>query len=125
MFSPRLTLAAIPLMLLSACGSDGSTEGTTVPADLVVVARSISWTQTEYEATSTGGKLVVTLDNKDAVDHNLHLIAADGKDTGTVVVASPGRSETATYPVRAGTYTIFCSIPGHGNMRSTLTVKER
>ena len=36
---------------------------------------------------------------------------------------TPGRPKDGTYDLKAGSYTLFCDIPGHTNMKATLVVK--
>ena len=106
---------------LTACGGDDATKATEVQADLVVVANRTAWDQPAY--TVTGGTVVIALKNDDLIAHNLHVYDANTKDVGPVVDAMPKNSNSASYNLAPGTYRIFCSIPGHSNMNSTLTVK--
>ena len=115
--------AVVAGLALASCGGDDATKGTTVKADLVVVADHIAWDQPAYAATATNGKVVVELRNDDLVGHNLHAVAADGKDSGTVLDANPKATDNGTFTLAPGAYTLICTIPGHSNMKATLTVK--
>lgn len=124
MFRPALLVPAVVAGLsLAACGGDDTTKGTTVKADLVVVSDRIAWDQPAYTATATNGKVVIELRNDDLVGHNLHAVAADGKDSGTVLEANPKATDSGTFALAPGVYTLICTIPGHSNMKATLTVK--
>ncbi len=123
--SRRRLAAAAPLLALvalGACGSDSKSATTQPPADLVVVANHIAWDKPAYTATATDGKVVVRLQNDDLVNHNLHAVGADGVDSGTVIDANPNATKTGTFTLKPGTYTLICTVPGHSNMKATLTV---
>jgi azurin len=40
-----------------------------------------------------------------------------------LVVARKGSIDSGTVTLDAGTYQVICDVPGHGNMRATLTVE--
>jgi uncharacterized cupredoxin-like copper-binding protein len=40
-----------------------------------------------------------------------------------LVVAKKGDVDSGPVTLDAGTYTIICDVPGHGNMRASLTVE--
>jgi uncharacterized cupredoxin-like copper-binding protein len=72
----------------------------TIPAD----------TETEFEFANTGA--------------SLHDFAVD--ELGGVIIAlEPGQEGSATITAPAGTYTFYCSVPGHreAGMEGTLTVE--
>jgi plastocyanin len=78
----------------------------------------------EKSATAEAGEDTIEFDNPSAVPHNVAIEDSSGKviaETETIT-----ESETTT-PVKLepGTYTFFCSIPGHreAGMEGTLTVK--
>lgn len=106
---------------LAGCGGDDAPKASTVQADLVVVARTTAWEKPAYELAA--GTKTIELKNDDLVGHNLHVLDTGNKDMGTVIDANPGNTATGSFALTPGTYRIFCSIPGHSNMDSTLTVK--
>jgi plastocyanin len=129
--SPRL-LALAPLTLLvatlAACGSDDdmdSASDSTASSNgaLVVAAEDgIKWDKDEYSAAA--GDVVVELQNNSTLQHNLYLITDDGTQLPEFleVTASRGEEDSDTFTLEAGTYTVICTIPGHGGMKATLTV---
>ena len=116
---------AISLITLSACGgSSSSTPAYTVPADAGLVVKavpSIRWDATEY--TATAGDIRVFLANDDNVKHILVIRQGD-KVVGDLelTVTKKGTVDEGTINLEAGEYSVYCIIPGHGNMNSTLTV---
>ncbi|MEY3619040.1 MAG: hypothetical protein RL726_1738 [Actinomycetota bacterium] len=111
--------------VLSACGGSGaSTPEYSIPtdADLVVKAvPTIRWDANAY--TAPAGEINVFLANDDNVKHVLVVRQGD-KVVGDLelVVNKRGDSDQGTITLEAGEYSVYCIIPGHGNMNSTLTV---
>lgn len=120
-----LPLAVTGISLsVAACGGDsGSGEASAASdADLVVTAVDpLAWDSETYSVAA--GDVVVELRNDSSLPHNLTIVDADGAETGTVLeVAGRGDTISTTTALDAGTYSLICTIPGHTNMRATLTV---
>ena len=119
------TIFASSVVALSACGgSSSSTPAYTVPTDAGLVVKavpSIRWDATEY--TATAGDINVFIANDDNAKHILVIREGD-----TVVgdleltVAKKGDSAEGTINLLPGSYFVYCIVPGHSNMKSTLTV---
>lgn len=76
------------------------------------------------ELTSKPGKVTIDFDNPSTIPHNVEIENEGGEVLGgTETIAST--EESATVELEPGTYTFFCSIPGHreAGMEGTLTVK--
>ncbi len=116
---------AASLISLSACGgSSSSSPADTVPADAGLVVKaipSIRWDANEY--TAAAGDIKVFLANDDSVKHILVIRQGD-KVVGDLelTVTKRGTVDEGTINLEAGEYSVYCIIPGHGNMNSTLTV---
>jgi plastocyanin len=70
------------------------------------------------------GKVTITMTNSSSVGHN---ITIQQGTSGSVVGSTPtfnGGSKSVSLNLKPGTYTFFCSVPGHraGGMVGTLTV---
>jgi plastocyanin len=70
------------------------------------------------------GKVTITMTNMSPVGHN---ITIQQGTSGSVLGATPtfmGGTKSVTVNLKAGTYTFFCSVPGHraAGMVGTLTV---
>jgi plastocyanin len=119
------TVFAASLVALSSCGgSSSSTPDYTIPADADLVVKaipSIRWDANAY--TATAGDIKVFLANDDSVKHIL-VVLKDDLVVGDLelIVGSRGDFDEGTITLEAGEYRIYCTIPGHGNMDSTLTV---
>jgi plastocyanin len=76
------------------------------------------------QLSAKAGKVTITMTNMAPEEHNVTV--AKGS---TVLGATPtfqGGSKTLTLNLKPGTYTFYCSVPGHrqGGMEGTLTVSE-
>jgi plastocyanin len=108
---------------LAACGgsSDNATTTTTAgggaASTLVVHAKDqLRFDKTAY--TATAGKIDVSYVNDGRVNHTLRI-----KDVSGFRLAI-GSTDDGTVDLKAGTYTLFCDLPGHeaAGMKATLTV---
>ena len=120
----RTSLALVSFAVLAACGGGESAPETTLPAgvDLVVKAvPTIRWDASAY--TAPAGEIDVFLANDDSVKHVL-VVLQDDKVVGDLELEVGKRGDTAqgTITLEPGEYSIYCTVPGHGSMNSTLTV---
>lgn len=99
-------------------GSAGG-GGTTLQLEASETALEYNTTQLSAKA----GKVTIDFKNPSAIAHNV-VIEQNGKElAGFAPIAEGEESETAE--LKPGTYTFFCSVPGHreAGMEGTLTVK--
>ena len=120
----RTSLALVSFAALAACGGGESAPETTLPAgvDLVVKAvPTIRWDASSY--TAPAGEIDVFLANDDNVKHVL-VVLQDDKVVGDLELEVNKRGDTdqGTITLEPGEYRIYCTVPGHGSMNSTLTV---
>jgi len=116
--------ALVAIFALSACGGGTSAPAETIPSDaglIVKNVKSIRFDKSEYSATA-GNVKVVTV-NEDTVRHTL-LVVQDGVKLPNfkLVVAQEGAIDVGEINLAAGSYTLICDVPGHQNMKATLTV---
>jgi len=68
----------------------------------------------------------VTIDftNPQALPHDVKIESSSGEEIGGTETVAEG-SDSATVNLKPGTYTFFCSVPGHreAGMEGTLVVK--
>jgi plastocyanin len=79
---------------------------------------------TKTSLSAKAGKVTIAFTNSASLAHNLTIASA----SGTVVGATPtfqGGSKTLSLNLKPGTYTFYCSVPGHrqAGMQGTLVVK--
>jgi len=75
------------------------------------------------ELTAAAGTVTISMANPSSLPHNV-AIKGNGVDAKGEIVSSGGTS-TVSADLAPGTYTFYCSVPGHeqGGMTGTLTVK--
>jgi plastocyanin len=141
-----LTIAVVIALAtfgLAACGGDDdddggdettaevTTEATTAgggggaggAVDIAAAADgSLAYDQTEVNAPA--GSVTINFDNPAPLSHDVVVEDEAGEELGrTDLIAEDTTSTTVELP--AGSYTFFCSVPGHreGGMEGTLAVK--
>ena len=120
----KSSLVAVALVALSACSGSTATPET-LPATVDLEVRAVSglkFDKTAYEATA--GDIEIGYVNDDTIRHTLVVIEGDTK-VGTLELAvnKRGDIDTGTINLPAGNYSVFCTVPGHQNMKADLTVK--
>jgi plastocyanin len=79
---------------------------------------------TTTEASAEAGKLTIDFNNPQSVTHDVAIEDAGGETVAqTDLIGNEETSTTAN--LKPGTYTFYCSVPGHreAGMEGTLTVK--
>jgi plastocyanin len=134
--NPRhaLALLLLPAALLAAsCGggsSGGSSSSAAPPAtspsaggqtiDIPIASSGFSFTKTSV--TAHAGTVTLKATNPQSTPHDISL-KGNGVDVKGSQVSNGGTS-TVTADLKPGTYTFYCSVPGHeqAGMKGTLTV---
>jgi plastocyanin len=132
-----LVLAAA---VLAACGSDDSTTTTTTEetgekaakggaggggATLEFEASSDEpLAYTTKEASTKAGKVTIEFTNPQSLIHDVAIEDSAGEEVAKTDLISDGSASTST-ELQPGTYTFYCTVPGHreGGMEGTLTVE--
>ena len=121
----KRTLPLLATLALAACSSGTSAPAETLPAGALVVTAvpTIRFDADKYGPVPAGDVLI-GYDNKDSVRHTL-IIAKDGVKVPNfrLVIGQKGSVDSATVKLDKGTYTLLCDVPGHANMKATLTVE--
>jgi plastocyanin len=123
MRAPRTTTALLAAaLLLAACGGgDGDAgDGEAVAPDGTILIEAGDLYFDPEEVSAEAGAVEFSLVNVGAVEHDLVI-----EEAGDVEVAraDPGETVTGSIELESGTYTYYCSIPGHrAAMEGTLEV---
>ena len=123
-FTKSSLSAVVVAIALSACSSSTATPET-LPATVDLEVRAVSglkFDKTAYEATA--GDIEIGYVNDDTIRHTLVVVEGDTKvGTLELQVNKRGDVDTGTINLPAGNYSVFCTVPGHQNMKADLTVK--
>jgi plastocyanin len=111
--------AALVVMVgMAACGGDDDTSGTTGDADVTVKALdSLKFDKSAY--TASAGQVTIDYVDEGSAAHTLLI---EGVDGFRLAVTSQGDVDTGTADLEAGSYRLYCDVPGHTSMKATLTV---
>ena len=127
-----LTAGAIAALALAACGGGGGTSSTSSSgAPSVGGGQRLSLTAGPGSKLSfdkktlqaKAGKVTIVMANPSDLSHSVAIEGNGVSAAGEVV--GPGGTSTASANLKPGTYTFFCTVPGHrqAGMQGTLTVK--
>lgn len=120
-FATVLALAAA--VLLTACGGGGDDPAAggdagdgAAKATLTVTAGDLFFEPAELDAAP--GTVTIELVNEGSAQHTL--VVEEAGET-TVADAAAGETVTGSIDLEAGTYTVYCDVPGHreGGMEGT------
>lgn len=119
------SVAGLLALALSGCGSDSAGDApATVPADVgleVDAGPGLKFGSENY--TAAAGTLTVALVNRDSQLHTMVIVDSDNKTLpGELEVGKSGDIDVGEYDLTPGTYKLLCLVPGHSDMKATLTV---
>ena len=119
-----LTLSATALLLTS-CSSGTSAPTETLPmgATVIKAVPSLRFDADTYGPISAG-EVAFGYVNEDTVRHTLILAKGDTKVPNfKLVIGKKGDVDSGSVTLETGEYTLICDVPGHANMKATLTVE--
>ena len=140
--SAVLAVAALAVLGLAACGGSSDDNSTTAasapPATTPAAGGGGGGTSTvdistpsgsdlafdQKDATAKAGNVTIDFDNKQSLSHDVAVADSSGQELGKTDLVSSGTANT-TVDLQPGTYTFYCTVPGHkeAGMEGTLTVK--
>lgn len=120
-----IVLALASALLLAACGGgddptmDVGDGGDAAGATLTVTAGDLFFEPAGLDAAP--GTITIELVNEGSAQHTF---VVEEVGDATVADAAAGETATGSIDLEAGTYTVYCDVPGHreGGMVGTLTV---
>jgi plastocyanin len=123
-FSPALTPASPTPPPTAAPETPSEQAPPAGPAHVQVSAKEFNFTLSR--AAAPAGHIDIELVDAGEDEHNLHIRpAAGGPDVGALPTLQAGHHEDLEFNLPAGTYTFYCSMPGHEalGMKATFTVQ--
>jgi plastocyanin len=124
--SSSATSSAPPSSSATATATASSTAAAGASSSLSIAASPSGMLMfTKKTLTAKAGKITITFTNDSPLGHNFTIQQGT---SGPVIAATPtfqGGTKTLTVDLKAGTYTYYCSVPGHraAGMQGTLTVQ--
>jgi plastocyanin len=109
----------------SLTGTGESTPAPAPPSVPHVQVSAVEYSFTLSRTTVPAGKVIFEFVNDGQDEHNLNVLGSEGPPAGTFPDAPPKAVSDQTMVLRAGTYTLFCSLPEHEQkgMKATLLVQ--
>ncbi len=107
-------------------GQSGPGETSTPPPSLPEVQVSaVEYHFTLSRTTVPAGKVIIQFVNNGQDEHNLNAQGESGPPAATFATEDPKAVTRQVVELRPGSYTLFCSLPGHEakGMKATLTVE--
>jgi len=142
--SAVLAVTALAALALVACGGSSSSDNTTTAASTpasttpagggggaggastvdISTPSGSSLAFDQKSVTAKAGSVTVNFDNKQPLQHDVAVADSSGKVLGQTNLVSSSTANT-TVNLQPGTYTFYCTVPGHreAGMQGTLTVK--
>jgi len=125
----KSSLAFIPVVALvvalGACSSSTSAPAETLPVDIGLEVHAVSglkFDKANYEVGA--GDVTVGYINEDSIRHTLVVVQDGTMISGfELKVNKNGDIDSGSVTLAAGNYILFCTVPGHQNMKADLTVK--
>lgn len=79
---------------------------------------------TTTKASAKAGNVTVDFNNPQSLTHDVAIEDSSGKEVGKTELIGEGETSTSV-DLKPGTYTFYCTVPGHreAGMEGTLTVK--
>ncbi len=137
--SALLALAAASVALVACGGGSSDTTGggatggggggttATVAKGSTVKLTANANNQLSYDQktlTAKAGTVSIDFDNPASIQHDVAVEDSGGKVLGTSDLVSQGKVNLTIGDLKPGSYTFFCTVPGHrdAGMEGTLTV---
>jgi plastocyanin len=138
--SAAIAVAALAVLGLAACGGGSDNNDTTAAATPPATTTSggggggstvdistPSGTDLAFnqkDVSTKAGTVTIDFDNMQAIQHDVKVEDSSGQELGGTDLVSSATA-TGTVDLQPGTYTFFCSVPGHreAGMEGTLTAK--
>ena len=129
----RLILTAL-LLTVAGCSQTGGTSGPASAASSSASAASSASAEgtavtvkdfkiDPVDIKASAGTVALAVSNAGPTIHNVAIRDASGKVLATTKDLKAGESETITAELAAGSYTTFCSLPGHESLGTKGTLE--
>jgi plastocyanin len=106
----------------AAGGAEGGGGGSAVQIEAV---EGSALEYTTKKATAKAGQVSIDFTNPQALSHDVAIESSDGETIGKTELVAEGSTTATIGNLKPGTYTFYCTVPGHreAGMEGTLTVE--
>ncbi len=111
--SPALPGAATPSMLPASTTPTGSSVPSAPASGTAIHVLDF---RLDPKTVTVKGAVSLAVINDGPTIHNVSIRDASGTLVGATKDLEPGQSETLTVDIPAGSYVLFCSLPGHESL---------
>lgn len=120
---PRSTVVAFTVaVVLTSCGSEAPADQQSSRTNSVtVIATDVAYDAQTYR--SPAGEIEFTLIQEGQIPHTLAIEDNQGTDLGLDLTVNANRRDASeTIQLEPGTYTLWCTIPGHRELGQQATL---
>lgn len=116
-----VALAAVGALAACGGGGNGGGPGGDAEGTVLEVLGTDSLAFEPSELSAPAGEITVELASEEGINHTFVIEELGDRE---VVAADAGETASGTVELEPGTYTFYCSVPGHraAGMEGTLTV---
>jgi uncharacterized cupredoxin-like copper-binding protein len=103
-------------------GSEGSGGGSVVKIE-AASGSELAYVQKDVKAKA--GQLAIEFTNPQSLSHDVAVEDSGGNEVGATELVAGGKTVATIGNLKPGTYTFYCTVPGHreAGMEGTLTVE--
>lgn len=107
---------AAPTTTTAPAGGAASTVDISTPSGTTLAYK-------QKDVSTKAGNVAIDFDNVQVIEHDVAVADSSGKVLGQTALVASGTAD-ATVSLQSGTYTFYCTVPGHreAGMQGTLTV---
>jgi plastocyanin len=119
-----LVAAITSAAMLAACGSTNTVSDPSAGALKLAANPDGELDYNTKQLTAQAGRVTITMTNMSPLEH--HVTLAQGSKVLGATPTFQGGSKSLTLNLKPGTYSFYCSVPGHraAGMEGTLTVTQ-
>lgn len=93
------------------------------PSTIRLVAEEFRFTP--KEVTIPTGDIAFAVINRGEIEHNLAVDDPGGRRVIQIAIIEPGETKSISVSLPAGTYVIYCTLPGHRDAGMAATLRVR
>jgi uncharacterized cupredoxin-like copper-binding protein len=118
---PRIAVVAPAALLVLGAMLFLAHSGPSAPLPVGLIAKEFLFDPKDVIVGS--GEIAFVVKNQGNIEHNLVLEVPGGKTVAQIAIIEPGQTRRVTASLPAGTYTFYCSLPGHRDAGMVATLR--